>query len=251
MFDINLLLPFIYFFLVIIQSICGIGILVLGTPILLILKFNIIEIFTILLPISILTSLLNLVFFKINKKKLNMKIDKNSKNLFFLICVPSIFVGIILLWNFNDIINYNLLVSSIIIISFLLTRFNKIFTILNNKIRLAFLTLIGIVHGLTNSGGSILSLFVISYNKKNVSRYSITYFYFFLALFQFLIFLIFFKVNFNYFYNLYFFLLIPTGVFIGNYFAKNIDELIYKNLVVFLSLITSFFLIMNEIKIFF
>ena len=85
MFDINLLLPFIYFFLVILQSLCGIGILVLGTPILLILKFNIIEIFTILLPISILTSLLNLVFFKINKKKLNIKIDKNLKNLF---CIP-------------------------------------------------------------------------------------------------------------------------------------------------------------------
>ena len=113
-----------------------------------------------------------------------MKIDKNSKNLFFLICVPSIFVGIILLWNFNDIINYNLLVSSIIIISFLLTRFNKIFTILNNKIRLAFLALIGIVHGLTNSGGSILSLFVISYNKK-MYLYSITYFYFFLHFFNF------------------------------------------------------------------
>ena len=50
---------FIYvliFFLSLIQSLAGVGVLVLGTPIFLILNFNIIDAMKILLPISILTS---------------------------------------------------------------------------------------------------------------------------------------------------------------------------------------------------
>ena len=64
-----------YFCIIIIfQSIIGVGVLVLGTPFLLILNFNIIEIFFILLPISILTSLLNLLIINFSNKSL----DKSS-----------------------------------------------------------------------------------------------------------------------------------------------------------------------------
>ena len=80
--DINFIF-LVLFFLVIVQSVVGVGILVIGTPFLLILNFNIIDILSILLPISILTSLLNLIFFKFNKKKLKMKINSNTKRLFF------------------------------------------------------------------------------------------------------------------------------------------------------------------------
>ena len=52
------------------QSIIGVGVLVLGTPFLLILKFNIVEIFFILLPISIITSLLNLIVINYSNKTL-------------------------------------------------------------------------------------------------------------------------------------------------------------------------------------
>ena len=50
--------------LIIFQSIIGVGILVLGTPILLLINFDIIDIISILLPISILTSFINLIFIK-------------------------------------------------------------------------------------------------------------------------------------------------------------------------------------------
>ena len=49
-------------FLVIIQSIIGVGILVIGTPFYLYLDYEITEVILILLPISITCSLINLIF---------------------------------------------------------------------------------------------------------------------------------------------------------------------------------------------
>ena len=53
----------------IIQSIAGVGILLIGTPVLLLKGFDIISTINTLLPFSILTSLLNLIFFKFQKYK--------------------------------------------------------------------------------------------------------------------------------------------------------------------------------------
>ena len=50
------------FFLVILQTIVGVGVLVLGTPLLLLLNYNMIEVMNLLLPISITTSLLNYIY---------------------------------------------------------------------------------------------------------------------------------------------------------------------------------------------
>ena len=66
---------FIFFFLIILQSIVGVGILVIGTPSLLLLEYSIIEILSILLPISILTSLLNLLIFNLIKTENKLNID--------------------------------------------------------------------------------------------------------------------------------------------------------------------------------
>ena len=50
------------FFLVILQTIVGVGVLVVGTPIMLIIDYTIIEAMNLLLPISIITSLINYFF---------------------------------------------------------------------------------------------------------------------------------------------------------------------------------------------
>ena len=113
--DINFIF-LVLFFLVFLQSVVGVGILIIGTPFLLVLNFNIIDILSILLPISILTSLLNLIYFKFNKKKLKMKINSDTKRLFFFVCLPSIFVGLYLMEIFlilqkswNLLLNQNLI----------------------------------------------------------------------------------------------------------------------------------------------
>ena len=245
MIEIELILS-VLFILVIIQTIIGVGVLVIGTPFLLILEFNIIEVLSILLPISIFTSFINLLFFKINKKKLKMKINSETKYLFFFICLPSIFIGLYLLHIFYEHINFKYLVSFVIILSILISNIKNQKIEINKSVKTFYLILIGIAHGLTNSGGSLLSLFMSSHLKKNNSRYGITFFYFFLAMFQFLIFNSLFSFNQN---ILNFYLicsLIPLGVLIGNYAVNFIDENKFKKIINILCLTTCFFLITSN-----
>ena len=72
------------------QSIVGVGVLVLGTPILLLLNYNMIEILSLLLPVSIMTSLGNFIYFKIKKKKNENKNYIELKKYLITICAPSI-----------------------------------------------------------------------------------------------------------------------------------------------------------------
>ena len=73
--------------IVVFQSIFGVGVLVLGTPFLLILDYNIVDIFFILLPISILTSLSNFLIMNFYNK-LSQKSTMKQLKKFFIICIP-------------------------------------------------------------------------------------------------------------------------------------------------------------------
>ena len=66
-----------------IQSILGIGVLVIGTPILLIFNFQIIEIMFLLLPISIMTSVVNILISKFDRLKYFSKEEKEISTNFF------------------------------------------------------------------------------------------------------------------------------------------------------------------------
>ena len=84
------------FFLVILQTIVGVGVLVLGTPLLLLLNYNMIEVMNLLLPISITTSLLNYIYLKFNKEKFKISLNKDLKKNFVLIFFPGILFGLFL-----------------------------------------------------------------------------------------------------------------------------------------------------------
>ena len=99
----------IILFLSIFQTIAGVGILVLGTPILLLLGLEMVEVMTLLLPISILNSLANIFYLKYKIK--SIQVDITIRNYFFLICLPGIFLGLIILRFFDEYLNFNLLVS--------------------------------------------------------------------------------------------------------------------------------------------
>ena len=64
----------IIFCLTVVQSIIGIGILALGTPIMLLMNFSLIDCLNLLLPFSIITSCLNIIIISfgnnINKNNL-------------------------------------------------------------------------------------------------------------------------------------------------------------------------------------
>ena len=244
MFDVNSIY-LLLFFLIILQSIAGVGLLVIGTPMLLIYNISFIEILSILLPISILTSFFNLIFLKLNKKKLNIKIDQKINFLFFTVCLPFIFLGLYLIKNFNEFINFKYLVSFVIFFSLIIMNQKKILIKMNNNFRILFLSFIGLIHGISNTGGSLLSLFLTSNYNKNQSRYNITYFYFFLALFQFFIFLLLFNIEIKYINLLYISAILPIGIIIGNFLTKYIDDINFKVIINFLSATTCVILLIG------
>lgn len=235
---------FIFFFLIILQSIVGVGILVIGTPSLLLLEYSIIEILSILLPISILTSLLNLLIFNFIKTENKLNIDTEYKKLFYYFCIPSIFIGLIFLKSFNNYINFDYLVSAIILISIFLTNNKKYIYGVKKKSKIFILIITGIIHGLTNSGGSLMSLFFSSYQKKDQSRYNITYFYFYLVIFQYCAFIIMFNKKIYNFELIFFIPILLTGVTIGNYLSKYINIEKFKLLITSLSIIVCFALLL-------
>lgn len=238
----------IFVFLTFLQSIAGVGILVLGTPLMLLMEYDMINILSNLLPISILTSLLNFLYFKFKKKKMKIKIDTDIKKFLFLACCPTIVLGLIVLKHFENYINFNFLVSLIIFLSIfsimifknIIFKFSKIFKIIS-------LIFVGFVHGLTNSGGTLLSLFVsaLQKNKLNQSRYNTTFAYLVLGLFQYFSFIIIFKIEYNLDIFKVFIIVVLIGVILGNILIKFVNEIFYKSIVNFLAIISAIFLIIK------
>ena len=146
----------------------GVGVLVIGTPLMLIIGYNFIFILKILLSISILTSLLNIILIKYDSKPYKFKYKGSILKNFFLICAPSIFVGIFLLKIFQNKINFGIIVSVIIIFSLLIKlKFQNKYKKISKKLYNLLISLLGIIHGLTNSGGTILLLLMETIvNKK-------------------------------------------------------------------------------------
>lgn len=250
------ILHLILFFLIIIQSILGVGILVLGTPILLFLNYNLPDVISILLPISILTSLINIFIIKgfnfQNIKKGSednyIPADKNLKNIFYFVCLPSVFIGLIVLKSFGHFMNFKIIISFVIFFSLLIKIIfeNKIYKI-NSYKKKFFLFLIGLIHGITNSGGTLLALMISSINTnfKLESRINITFFYLILATTQYLIFLIMFAYIPNFSWIALMSIIIVVGSLIGNNVIKIINQSILKRVIDVLALMTAIFLFID------
>ena len=116
---------------------------------------------------------------------------------------------------------------------------------LNKKIKTIYLALIGIVHGLTNSGGSLLSLFLSSHLNKNQSRYNITYFYFFLALFQFLMFIYIFDLKISLYNSKFVLLVVPIGVILGNVLSNYTNNENFRLIISILGALTCVALLLD------
>tara|TARA_B100001057_G_C22861225_1_gene954584 strand:- start:116 stop:847 length:732 start_codon:yes stop_codon:yes gene_type:complete len=230
-------------FIIAIQSCVGVGVLVLGTPFLLIMSFNIIEIFYILLPLSILTSLGNLLIIKLSNKEIVLTNLKELKK-FFIVCVPSIIVGLLILKYFQNYINFKILVSIVIIFSILLITFKDKIKFRINFFRVSILSIIGIIHGLTNSGGTLMSL-SLSHDKQKIgARNSITFFYLFLAIVQYCITIIIFP-ELPFLLEIGDFILILIfGLLFGNILIKYLSENKFKLMINFLAIISSLILLL-------
>ena len=239
-------LVLIYLCLIIsLQSSIGVGILVLGTPFLLLFKYNIVEIFFILLPLSMITSLINLIIIRFSYKNLEVNIRQGLTK-FFAVCLPSIIIGLFILKYFQEFINFKLLVSLVIFLSILLVLSKGKIKLRINFFRKSILCVIGIIHGLTNSGGTLMSLSISSDRKKDNSRYNITFFYLLLASFQYLFTIIIFHKMYFFPLSIYLILVLICGVFLGNIFIKFLTENNYKFIINLLALISATILLLNN-----
>ena len=162
----------------IVQSIFGTGVLLFGTPLLLILGYNFQYALIILLPTSILIS-----FFQL-KNNLN-KIDFQFYKRLLLFSIPLIIL-FLYLTNLNS-IKINLFVGIFLVVVAIkenILSINRLIKFLI-KYESLYLMIMGMIHGITNLGGALLSAIVFSKNlSKDSKRTTIAICYLTFAAFQ-------------------------------------------------------------------
>ncbi|MBK17983.1 MAG: hypothetical protein CMM52_03985 [Rhodospirillaceae bacterium] len=168
-------------FLSVLQSVFGVGLLLFGTPTFLLLGNDFQSTLTLLLPISITISLL-----QISCAKTSIKPFAAEYNIF---CLPFLilFLWIALSYS-NDLdikiyVAFFLILSSVIILN--RERFTKINKILLKNRRFC-LVFIGSVHGFTNMSGGFLSIFssLVNNNDRDATRNYISYGYLVMGIVQ-------------------------------------------------------------------
>ena len=136
--------------------------LVFGTPTLLILNYNFSQMLSILLPISCLISLLQVVNTLKKIIKIFLKFTKFS--------IPGIIIFLPISIFFYEQIKIEFLIGLIMIsVSALnlVKKFETRITFFIKKYYRIFLVLIGCVHGFTNLGGGLITIFSsVNYSKK-------------------------------------------------------------------------------------
>ena len=173
----------IIIFLIVVQSIFGVGLLLFGTPTFLILGYDFANTINILMPISISISILQFFKSKISDKKFI-----REYNIF---CLPFLIIFLVIALKFKYIIDFKLLVGFLLVFSSILILNKRKFSSFRDiffKLKKLVLIGIGCVHGLTNMGGSFLAIYstLVSNNKKEIARYYICYGYLVMGILQYL-----------------------------------------------------------------
>ena len=215
-----------------VQSIFGTGVLLFGTPLLLLIGYNFQNTLIILLPTSILIS-----FFQVinNINKIDYKFYKKL----FIITVPLICL-FLFLTNINP-FNINLFVGLLLVIISLKGKIESIQSFIKYLIKFEplYLMITGIIHGITNLGGALLSAIVFSKNlSKGSKRTTIAVSYLTFAFFQILTIILTFNNNdaFNKLNLIYWILGLSIFLFVEKYLYFRIDEkkyIIYSNVFLF------------------
>lgn len=171
--------------LIIIQSILGVGILIFGVPILIIYGFEYLDIVGLLLPSSMTISTLQLFKYR------SVKTDEFKR---LPVAILGIIIGLIILTKLDvtsivpPIIGSLILVAALFRTSTLTKRKIKHFFSLNRSL---FHFFNAILHGFTNLGGVLLTVYSSSAHKAKVQSVSCTaLFYLVYAVSQMIIFMI-------------------------------------------------------------
>jgi len=190
------------------QSVFGVGLLLFGTPLFLYFGYGFSETLSALLPASIAISFTQF-FFSTNK-------DLNYIKDFNFFCLPFLGVFLYLVVFYEKTIDFKYWISIILIISSITTiNSNKFYSLSDAifKSRKLVLMFIGIIHGVSNMGGSFLSIFSSSMSKNNklLTRQYISYGYLSMGIIQYLILAIFYTSNLSF--NKFFYIFLAIIVY--------------------------------------
>jgi uncharacterized protein len=159
--------------LAVVQSIFGMGILVFGTPTMLLMGYDFTSTLGYLLPASFALSLLQVLMADSGRVPV-------SRNLY-LLCLPGIGVG---LWLTESIIVAswaNNLIGSTLLFSALVRFWKPSRQLLSDILEKYFSTyhlVMGFIHGLTNLGGAMLAILATGTNsEKEAIRYTVAHYY--------------------------------------------------------------------------
>ena len=220
-------------FLIVIQSIFGVGLLLFGTPSFLIMGYDFPNTINILMPVSITISFLQF-------SRSNVSDNKFIKE-YNLFCLPFLIIFLVLALKFKYFLDFKLLVGLLLVFSSILILNKKKFSSFREiffKLKRIILIGIGCVHGLTNMGGSFLAIYstLVSHNKKEIARYYICYGYLIMGILQYctVIFLSLKTLEFNKLFYILFALVIyfPSQRLFKNIKDKKFSK--YKNIIALL-----------------
>lgn len=164
----------------IIQSIVGVGLLVFGTPTLLLIGHDYISTLEILLPCSLLISLM--------QTWRERKHIQGYKRKLIVCSVPAIVLGLSLVYFFGASLDLKMVIAIVMILTAVLrisSHANQILVRLLSKFKRLYLILMGLIHGISNMGGALLIIMTSnSFSEKKAIRGNIAFGYLVFALTQ-------------------------------------------------------------------
>ena len=163
----------------IIQSVFGVGLLLFGTPTLLLLEYSYSETLWLLLPCSVTISLIQVVN--------DYKLIEAKKRAIYLV-IPTLVLGLAFVIIYANGINMTRIVGVLLLLIGVIRFSSKLQVLLSSMVKKhiqMYYIIIGVVHGVSNMGGGPLSILMSTiYSKKEIIRANVAFIYLILAIFQ-------------------------------------------------------------------
>jgi uncharacterized protein len=203
----------------IVQSLFGVGLLLFGTPTLLLLGYSYSETLWLLLPCSVTISFIQVIN--------NYYLIEARRRAVYLV-VPTLTIGLVLVINYANDVNITRIVGVLLLLIGVI-KFSKslqnFLSLMARKYIYTYYIIIGMVHGISNMGGGPLSILMSTiYSKKEIIRANIAFIYLILAVFQLLVLFIISNAN----ARIEFVLLIPVSLasyfFASKYISSKVND---------------------------
>ncbi len=157
----------------VVQSIFGMGVLIFGTPTLLLIGHDFVDAITILVPASFAISLLQIAT--------SAKDRVAVSGYLYLFCLPGIGLGLWVIQGGALGSWINILIGAVLLISAGLRLWpasHAWMAAALKKYTLIYHGVMGLVHGLTNLGGSLLAILATTqHSEKGAVRYTVAHYY--------------------------------------------------------------------------